>query len=511
MKKTLRLILGDQLISTHSWFQDREPETVYVLMEMMQEQTYVKHHIQKILAFFAAMRNFAHQLQKAGYEVIYFKLDDPGNEQTLEGNLQKIIDKRSIQQFEYLLPDEYRLDQQLKSFCKTLNIASKAYDTEHFFTVREEVGDFFAGKKQLVMESFYRHMRQKHDLLMNGNEPVGGLWNFDHDNRNRYDHKVSLPGPLIFEHDLSGIKNMLDAMQVPNLGNVAAGKVALPLSRKEGLKLVDYFCQNLLPHFGTYEDAMLQEHASLFHSRLSFALNVKLISPKEVVAQAINYWQHHQKEVSLPQIEGFVRQILGWREYMRGLYWNQMPEFAGKNFFNHQAKLPGWFWTGETNMNCLKHCIGQSLDLAWAHYIQRLMVIGNFALLYGSQPDEVDAWYLGVYIDAMQWVQLPNTRGMSQFADGGMVGTKPYAASASYINKMSDYCGNCFYDKNKKYGEKACPYNSLYWDFFSRNEHLLAGNQRLKMIYGNLHRLKPDELEKLLEQAAVYKDRVDEL
>jgi len=511
VKKTLRLILGDQLISTHSWFQDQEPETVYVLMEMMQEQTYVKHHIQKILAFFAAMRNFAHQLQKAGYEVIYFKLDDPGNEQTLEGNLQKIIDKRSIQQFEYLLPDEYRLDQQLKSFCKTLNIASKAYDTEHFFTVREEVGDFFARKKQLVMESFYRHMRQKHDLLMNGNEPVGGLWNFYHDNRNRYDHKVSLPGPLIFEHDLSWIKNMLDAMQVPNFGNVAAGKVALPLSRKEGLKLVDYFCQNLLPHFGTYEDAMLQEHASLFHSRLSFALNIKLISPKEVVGQAINYWQHHQKEVSMPQIEGFVRQILGWREYMRGLYWNQMPEFAGKNFFNHQAKLPGWFWTGETNMNCLKHCIGQSLDLAWAHHIQRLMVIGNFALLSGSHPDEVDAWYLGVYIDAMQWVQLPNTRGMSQFADGGMVGTKPYAASAAYINKMSNYCGNCFYDKNKKYGEKACPYNSLYWDFFSRNEHLLAGNQRLKLIYGNLHRLKPDELEKILEQAAVYKERVDEL
>jgi len=507
--KTLRLILGDQVIGTHSWFQDQEPETVYVLMEMMQEQTYVTHHVQKILAFFAAMRNFAYQLQKAGNEVIYLKLDDPENEQTLESNLPKIIDKRSIEQFEYLLPDEYRLDQQLQTFCKTLKISTKAYDTEHFFTSREEVGDFFSGKKQLIMESFYRHMRQKHDLLMNGNEPVGGLWNFDQDNRNRYDRKVPLPEPLIFEHDLNGFKNMLDAMQVPYFGNVAAGKVALPLSRKEGLKLVDYFCQNLLPHFGTYEDAMLQEHASLFHSRLSFALNIKLISPKEVVAQAINYWQHHQKEVGLPQIEGFVRQILGWREYMRGLYWNQMPEFAGKNFFNHQAKLPGWFWTGETNMNCLKHCIGQSLDLAWAHHIQRLMVIGNFALLSGSQPDEVDAWYLGVYIDAMQWVQLPNTRGMSQFADGGMVGTKPYAASASYINKMSDYCGNCFYDKNKKYGEKACPYNSLYWDFFSRNEHLLSGNQRLKMIYGNLHRLKPDELEKILEQAALYKNQVD--
>jgi deoxyribodipyrimidine photolyase-related protein len=509
--KTLRLILGDQLISTHSWFQNKEPNTVYVLMEMMQEQTYVKHHIQKILAFFAIMRNFAYQLQKAGHEVIYFKLDDLENEQTLAGNLQKIIDKRSIEQFQYLLPDEYRLDEQLKSFCKTSNIPTKVFDTEHFFTYREEVGDFFSAKKQLVMESFYRHMRKKYAILMNGDEPAGGLWNFDVDNRNRYDKKVPLPEPLVFNHDLSEIKTMLDKMQVQYFGNVEAGKVELPLSRKEGLKLIDYFCQNLLPHFGTYEDAMLQEHASLFHSRLSFALNVKLISPKEVISQAILSWQHRQKEISLSQIEGFVRQILGWREYMRGLYWSKMPEFAEKNFFNNQAELPEWFWTGKTNMNCLKHSIGQSLDLGWAHHIQRLMIIGNFALLMGANPDEVDDWYLGVYVDAMQWVQLPNTRGMSQFADGGRVGTKPYAASASYINKMSNYCGSCFYDPKKKYGEKACPYNSLYWDFFFRNEHLLADNQRLKMIYENLHRLKPDDLEKILEQAAVYKNQVNEL
>lgn len=503
--------MGDQLNSTHSWFLQKDPETVYVMMEMMQEQNYVKHHIQKILAFFEAMRNFAHQLEKAGHEVIYLKLDDPENEQTLTGNLQKTIDKRSIERFEYLLPDEYRLDQQLKTFCKGLSIPTKAYDTEHFFTTREEVGDFFAGKKQLIMESFYRHMRQKYDLLMNGKEPVGGLWNFDVDNRNRYDNKVPLPEPLVFEHDLSEIRAMIDKMKVQRFGNVADNKVDLPLSRNEALKLTDYFCQHLLPHFGTYEDAMLQHHASLFHSRLSFALNVKLISPKEVISQTIMAWQHRQNEISLPQIEGFVRQILGWREYMRGLYWNKMPDFAEKNFFSHHAKLPAWFWSGETKMNCLKHSIGQSLDLGWAHHIQRLMVIGNFAMLSGSDPDEVDAWYLGVYVDAMQWVQLPNTRGMSQFADGGMVGTKPYAASAAYINKMSDYCGSCFYDPKKKYGEKACPYNSFYWDFFSRNEHLLSGNQRLKMVYGNLHRLKPDDLEKILEQAAVYKSEVDEL
>ncbi|RYE24004.1 MAG: cryptochrome/photolyase family protein [Sphingobacteriaceae bacterium] len=511
MVKTLRLILGDQLNSTHSWYLQKNPETVYVLMEIMQEQTYVKHHVQKVLAFFAAMRNFAYQLEKAGHQVIYLKLNDPENVQTLAGNLQKIIDKNSIERFEYLLPDEYRLDQQLKDFCKNLNISTRAVDTEHFFTTREEVGDFFSGKKQLIMESFYRHMRKKYAVLMNGDEPAGGLWNFDVDNRNRYDKKVPLPEPLIFEHDLSEIRTLIDEMKVLYFGNVEANKVELPLSRKEALKLIDYFCQHLLPHFGTYEDAMLQQHASLFHSRLSFALNVKLISPKEVISQAIMAWQHRQKEITLPQIEGFVRQIMGWREYMRGLYWNKMPEFKEKNFFNHQAKLPKWFWTGETQMNCLKHSIGQSLDLGWAHHIQRLMIIGNFALLMGANPDEVDDWYLGVYVDAMQWVQLPNTRGMSQFADGGMVGTKPYVASAAYINKMSDYCGSCFYDRNKKYGEKACPYNSLYWDFFSRNEHLLASNQRLKLIYGNLHRLKPDDLEKILEQAGIYKDTVDDL
>lgn len=511
MKKTLRFLLGDQLNGSHSWFQKVDPQITYVLMEMMQEQTYVKHHIQKILAFFAAMRNFAYQLQKVGHEVIYIKLNDPENLQTLDGNLLKIIDKNSMEVFEYLLPDEYRLDQQLKDFCKTLHIPAKAFDTEHFFTTREEVGDFFSAQKQLIMESFYRHMRKKYAILMNGNEPIGGLWNFDHDNRKRYDKKVPLPEPSTFDHDLSEIKTMIDEMKVSYFGNVEAGKVELPLSRKEALKLIDYFCQNLLPHFGTYEDAMLQEHVSLFHSRLSFALNIKLISPKEVVSQAVLSWQHRQNEISLPQIEGFVRQILGWREYMRGLYWDKMPEFAKKNFFNHQAKLPTWFWTGETKMNCLKHSIGQSLNLGWAHHIQRLMIIGNFALLMGANPDEVDAWYLGVYVDAMQWVQLPNTRGMSQFADGGMVGTKPYVASAAYINKMSDYCGSCFYDRNKKYGEKACPYNSLYWDFFSRNESLLANNQRLKLVYGNLHRLKPDELEKILDQAADYKNGVDEL
>ena len=481
------------------------------MMEVMQEQTYVKHHIQKILAFFGAMRNFAFQLQKAGHEVIYLKLDDPENEQTLDENLRKIIDKNSIEQFEYLLPDEYRLDEQLKSFCKNLEIPSAAFDTEHFYTQREDVGDYFAHKKQLIMESFYRHMRQKHDILMNGPEPAGGLWNFDHDNRKRYDRKVPLPEALPFEHDLTEIRKMLDKKGVQHFGNVVDNKVGLPLSRKEALKLLDYFCENLLPHFGTYEDAMLQQHASLFHSRLSFALNIKLIKPKEVVDQAVKTWQSRQNEISLAQIEGFVRQILGWREYMRGLYWNRMPDYAEKNYLSHTAKLPEWFWTGKTKMNCLKHCIGQSLNLGWAHHIQRLMVIGNFAMLYGAHPDEVDAWYLGVYVDAIQWVEIRNTRGMSQFADGGVVGTKPYAASSAYINKMSDYCGSCFYNNKIKYGQNACPYNSLYWDFFARHENLLDQNQRLKLIYGNLHRLKPNDLEQILQQAEHYKQQVDNL
>jgi deoxyribodipyrimidine photolyase-related protein len=249
----------------------------------------------------------------------------------------------------------------------------------------------------------------------------------------------------------------------------------------------------------------------LFHSRLSFGLNVKLISPLEVVRYCVDYWEKHQEAIDISQIEGFVRQIIGWREYMRGVYWAHMPEYADLNFFDHQAKLPSWFWTGDTQMKCLQHAIGQSLEGAYAHHIQRLMVTGNFALLLGVHPDEVDAWYLGIYMDAVEWVEITNTRGMSQFADGGIVGTKPYVASANYMHKMGDYCSQCAYDRKKKVGEGACPFNSLYWDFYDRHEDKLARNPRIGMMYRVWAKRDPEEKAAILEQADYYKKHIEEL
>jgi deoxyribodipyrimidine photolyase-related protein len=504
MAKTLRLILGDQLNSNHSWYKKADANVAYILLEVMQEQQYVMHHVQKILAFFAAMRNFAYQLEKKGHEVIYIKLDSVDNQQDFEKNLKRIIEKEQITRFEYQLPDEYRLDEQLKTICQNLHIEIGVADTEHFLTNRFDVQNFFGDKKRYLMENFYRHMRGKLHILMQGDDPVGNRWNFDADNRKKYDNKVPLQDAITFDHDVSALKTMVDKMGVKYFGNIHAAHLEWPLSRQEALKSLDYFCHHLLPHFGTYEDAMLQNHISLFHSRMSFAQNIKMISPVEIVTKVLNHYEHNQDSITLAQVEGYIRQVIGWREFMRGIYWAHMPGYDEKNFFNHSTEIPHWFWDGNTKMNCLNKCIGQSLDHAWAHHIQRLMVIGNFALLAGINPDDVDAWYLGVYIDAIQWVEITNTRGMSQFADGGIIGSKPYVASAAYINKMSDYCKHCHYDYKKKVGDKACPYNSLYWNFFDRNAAQLQQNPRIGMAYVTLKKMKPEEKSLLMQQAEKY-------
>lgn len=511
MPKTLRLILGDQLNSNHSWYAKVNTEVIYVMMEVMQEQNYVMHHIQKIIGFFAAMRNFAHQLAKKGHQVTYFKLDDEGNEQTFDKNILSLINQHKIEKFEYQLSDEYRLDEQLKNFCNDLHIPYEVADTEHFLTTRYEVKDFFGDQKSYLMENFYRHMRINLGILMNDDQPVGKRWNFDKENRKKYDQKVPLPEVLVFDQDLSSLKQMVDKMGVKYFGRVDEKEFGWPLTRAKALKALDNFCEKLLPHFGTYEDAMLQEHISLFHSRLSFALNTKIIAPAEVVSKVLYHWQQNKATITIEQVEGYIRQVIGWREFMRGVYWAKMPGFAKLNFFNAKRKLPQWFWTGETNMNCLKKCIGQSLDHAWAHHIQRLMVIGNFALITGLNPDEVDEWYLGVYIDAIQWVEITNTRGMSQFADGGIIASKPYAGSAAYINKMSDYCKTCHYDHKKRHGEKACPYNSLYWDFFHRNTAKLEHNPRIGITYKLLDKFTKAELEDTLLQADKCLNQLDTL
>ena len=509
--KTLRLLLGDQLNSQHSWFDEVNSDVIFVMAEMRQETDYVKHHIQKVVAFFLSMRNFSEELIKRGHQVVYYKISDANNPHNLEQLILDLVEKNTIEQFEYQFPDEYRLDEQLKYICEKLSIPTKAVESEHFYTSRNELADFFKGKKQLLMESFYRMMRKKHDVLMVGDQPLDGKWNFDHNNRNQYKNEVPIPFPLEFPKNVSELVAEIETQNIITFGNIDAENFNWPTSRNESLQLIDYFCEYLLAHFGTYQDSLFSGHKFLFHSRLSFAMNSKMISPKEVVDAVISYYYQNQETIELAQVEGFVRQIIGWREYVRGIYWKEIPNYAQMNALENYNPLPEFFWTGKTKMKCLQHSISQSLSEAYAHHIQRLMVIGNFSLLAQLHPDKVDAWYLGVYIDAIEWVEMPNTRGMSQYADGGIVATKPYVSSGSYINKMSNYCGSCHYNVKEKLGEKACPFNSLYWHFLDEKKHHFANNQRMSMMLALLRKMKPEELAVTKEKAISILENINNL
>jgi deoxyribodipyrimidine photolyase-related protein len=517
MYKKIRLLLGDQLHIHHSWFAEIDPATLYVMMEILPETAYVQHHVQKVIGFFAAMRGFAEVLEGKGHKLRYFRLDDADNAQSFEGNLTALIGQYGITELEYQLPDEYRVDVLLKDMAARLDseraVKTRVCDTEHFLSTREELAGMFKGKKTYLMETFYRKMRVKHKILLepDGATPLGNRWNFDAENRQKLPKNIVLPPPFFVQHDVSDFADLLKKMGVKTIGNVDPKHFDWCITREEALRLLDHFVKMRLANFGKYQDAMTQRDDLLFHSKLSFAMNVKLITPLEVVNTCVAYWENHQKTVDLAQIEGFVRQIIGWREYMRGVYWAEMPAYATLNFFDHQADLPEWFWTGKTKMNCLHHSIRQSLDRAYAHHIQRLMVTGAFGLLLGVHPDQMDAWYLGIYMDALEWVEITNTRGMSQYADGGIVGTKPYVGSANYVDKMSDYCQNCHYEKSKRYGHKACPFNSLYWDFYDRHREKLAKNPRIGMMYPMLNKMPSAELVAILEQAEQYKKQINDL
>jgi (6-4)DNA photolyase len=501
--KTLRLILGDQLNHKHSWYDDSLEDNLYFIAEMRQETDYTTHHIQKVIAFFEAMQNFANWLQERGHKVVYYKLDHKDNQQDLSKNLASLIEKHNITKFEYQLPDEYRLDEQLKQFCGNSEIETEAFDAEHFLTSRTDLEKFYEGKKEMTMEYFYRNMRKKYDIMMvNEKDPEGGKWNFDKSNRNKWKGEAKIPHERGFRKDVSATLQRIQKAGVKTIGEVSEESFNWPTSREDSLSVLNYFCKNLLVHFGDYQDAMHTEQVYLFHSRLSFAMNSKMLHPKEVIDAVVDYWQAHTDEVDISQTEGFVRQILGWREYMRGIYWKEMPNYRRCNKLDNQNKLPEFYWTGNTKMNCLKHAITQSLDHAYAHHIQRLMITGNFALLTQCHPDEVDQWYLGIYIDAIEWVEITNTRGMSQFADGGIVATKPYVSSGSYINKMSNYCKGCHYKVSKKTEEDACPFNSLYWNFLDDKKAHFKNNQRMNMMMSLLDKMPAEKLSALKERAA---------
>lgn len=515
---TLRLILGDQLNANHSWFKIKDDGVLYVMAELKQESEYVEHHIQKVCAFFIAMDTFANALTKAGHNVLYLTLDDTQAFSSLNHLITDLCKEHSIQSFQYQRPDERRLSLQLLDISNKLNsknIETCLYETEHFLLPFDEIKQEFKPNKHNRMEAFYRRMRKRFNVLMEADKPVGGKWNYDEDNRNALAQKdiELIPKPLTFSHNTKLIIDRLTRHNINTIGS--ADEYSLwPASRSESLKLLSYFCKHLLPKFGQFQDAMTNETEhqwSLYHSRLSFSLNTKMLSPIQVINTAITAYENNPKLISLSQVEGFVRQILGWREYVRGLYWINSKSYADQNILNAKTQLPNYFWNGETNMACMKACISQSLEKSYAHHIQRLMVTGNFALLTGLDPDQVEAWYLGIYVDAIEWVEQPNTRSMALFADGGWVATKPYAASGNYIKKMSDYCKSCNYKAAKKTGEKACPFNSFYWHFLYRNREIFSKNPRMAFPYKTWNKMSEENQKAVLEQADQYLENIEGL
>jgi len=508
--QTLRLILGDQLNSQHSWLNSVDEGVLYVLMEIRPESLYVTHHIQKIIGIFGAMRQFASELKAQGHPVVYVEIDAAENQHSFENNLNQLIAQYQVTKFEYQLPDEYRLDALLKEYTQTLSIGYAAVDSEHFFTKREDLTTFFQHKKTIVMENFYRSMRRKHHILMDKDKPTGGKWNYDQANRKKLPKKHAMATPFLFEHDVTAIYEAVKAAELPYIGTIDSSYFIWPLNRQEALVLLNDFIDRLLPTFGLYQDAMHSDYWSLYHSRLSFALNVKMLHPLEIVQAAETAYRQSDR-IDIAQAEGFIRQILGWREFIRGIYWKEMPHYQTLNMLKAKRPLPAYFWTGRTKMHCMRQSIQQSLSYSYAHHIQRLMITGNFCLLTGINPSEVDQWYLGIYIDAFEWVELPNTRGMSQYADGGIVATKPYGASANYIDKMSNYCQSCYYHKKEKYGERSCPFNSLYWHFLKRHQSNFIKNPRMSMIYRVWNKYAQEDQQLILEQASKYLNNLEQL
>lgn len=513
----VRLILGDQLNHQHAWFAQKEEGVLYLIAELHQEAHYTRHHSQKIAAFFAAMANFARELQEAGHHVVHLTLDDTKPYKDLPSLIAHWVERVNAETFEYQRPDEYRLMRQLE-LLSLPQCRVHCVESDHFLLPFDEIGDYFKSGKAVKMENFYRKMRQRFDILMDADKPFGGQWNFDGDNRNKLKKSdiEALPRPLLFANDVTSINERIKRHQIPTIGQQQE-RLVWPISRHQGLNLLAHFCRVCLPLFGRFQDAMTDQHPSqwsLYHSRLSFAINTKMLSPREVVDAALESYHQSQRSdnpITLAQIEGFVRQIIGWREYMRGIYWINMPTYATLNELQAQRPLPSYFWHGRTQMKCMRACIGQSLEWSYAHHIQRLMVTGNLCLLAGVAPDEVDAWYLGIYIDAIEWVEMPNTRGMALFADGGIIATKPYCASGNYINKMSDYCKGCHYDVKQRSGERACPFNSLYWRFMLLHRERLSRNPRIGMIYRSWDKLSEAEQAEVLATAERYLAQIDAL
>ena len=508
MNGVLRLVLGDQLTRDLSSLADLDPATDVVLMaEVIEEVTYVRHHKRKVAFLFSAMRHFADALRAEGIQVDYVRLDDPANSGSFGGEVARAVSRHEMRQLIVTEPGEYRVLAAMRDWQDQYDIAVEIRNDDRFMCPPERFADWADGRKQLRMDFFYREMRREHDVLMDGKEPVGGKWNYDAENRESPDLSLAVPAPLSFAPDTI-TKEVLALVADRCAGHFGAlDDFGFAVTRAQALEVLDHFIAQRLPLFGRYQDAMIEGEPWMYHSHIGFYMNAGLLLPAEVVRAAETAW--HNGHAPLNAVEGFIRQIMGWREFIRGIYWLKMPDYAEMNFLGASRALPDFYWTGATGMNCLAQSIDATRRYAYAHHIQRLMVLGNFALLAGIDPRYVNEWFLVVYADAYEWVELPNVSGMVLFADGGYLASKPYAAGGAYISRMSNYCDNCQYKVARKTGEGACPFNYLYWDFLIRNRAKLGNNARLGMIYRSLDRMAPERVAAIEADAAAFLDMLD--
>ncbi len=504
---TLVPVLGDQCSHRLASLTASDPaDTVVLMMEVGNECSYVLHHKQKIVLILSAMRHFAAELRTLGWTVDYVTLDDPANTGTFSGEVARAVERHRPEAIRIVEAGEWRVQKAIEGWSERFGVPVEILIDDRFIC---SLPDFFtwAAQADRPMEFFYRQMRAKTGLLMEADgRPAGGQWNYDKDNREGPPHEGDFPRRRPVEPDAVTREVMGQVEQ--RFGNHFGrlDSFALPVTAAEAEAALDEFIGSRLPSFGTYQDAMVIGEDLLFHAAISTSMNCGLLDPLDACRRVEAAWR--AGAVPLNSAEGFIRQIIGWREYMRGMYWREMPGLHEANALSATRPLPDFYWTGETAMRCMAECVRNTRDNAYAHHIQRLMVLGNFALIAGVEPRQISDWFLVVYADAYEWVEHSNVIGMSQYADGGRIGTKPYAASGAYIDRMSDYCQGCVYDVRKKVGPRACPYNSLYWDFLARNEDKLGGNPRLRNQYRTWGRMSEEKRGAYREWAARVLDEL---
>ncbi|MGB0934547.1 MAG: cryptochrome/photolyase family protein [Alphaproteobacteria bacterium] len=512
MAGVLRVILWDQLCESLEIFEDcnKDSDTI-LLCETREDATYVKHHKKKIVFLWSAMRHFCKQLEADGYNVRYVSFDDGDNTHSLSSEIERAVASLKSERVVVTFPGEYRVLQILQNLESKLDIPLEIQEDNRFMCAPAEFKKWAKGRKALRMEFFYREMRKKHGILMQGGDPEGGKWNYDAENRKPPKQGLSIPDTYVAKPDAitEEVMAIVGRAFPDHFGDLEPFHFAV--TRAQALTALEQFIERRLEKFGDYQDAMLQGQPWMYHSHLSFYINAGLLTAQECIRAA--ELAHQSGDAPLNAVEGFIRQILGWREYVRGIYWLKMPEYEQENFLAAKGRLPEFFWSAETKMNCMKQCIKETKENAYAHHIQRLMVIGNFCLLAGIDPAEVNEWYLIVYADAYQWVEMPNVTGMILYADGGYLASKPYAASGAYINKMSNYCEGCSYKVSKKNGPEACPFNYLYWNFLIENHQDLKDNHRMRLIYSSLEKMSSEKVEsirqdskKILQELGVCND-----